>query len=1322
MAIEPSPHVERLQEPNEIDPTPDPTNPSMLSILSPAPTDGAVDSIETLSLTNTKKPVSTETTPIPVSPETTLASDPTEAITAPATSAAGAHQEPTTTPEHDDETDDDDQSIVGPTNTHKSPEPALALQWNLCGLSSRSAELEILRNLYRPVVIALQEVQTRQARQKLVVSQYDWEFAYPPGEVSKNGAALGVQKDIPHSFLQLDTTLQVVAAKVEWPIRATFVSLYICKNDGKRTLQRELEKLREQIPAPIILLGDFNAHSDLWGSEQLDERGKAIEEFISDNDLIILNTGAHTRIDLHDGKTSAIDLSIASESLARRLTWEVVSDTHGSDHFPIVVRDIDQLTKPEQKKQRWRYDGADWKKYSEEISPPHTVSVEAFETAVITAAEASIQKTSTKVSHRRVHWWNDSVAKTIKARRKALRKLRKLDQDDPRRTEALKTFRALRWETRNATKAARAQSWSGFVTGISSIHNKKEVWRRINTFRSGGKTTVRRLETPTGFTDDPVEMANTLADQFYRVSADASLHPEHLEKRKNTNIVVNHSKYDDEFYNADFSLAELRWAIARGKGSSDGVDRIGYPMLQHLPEAMEEYLLEVLNQIWRTGKIPDRWKEGVVIPIPKSNKDPTQPSNLRPITLVSCVGKTLERMVNRRLIQLLESKGIFGKRQHGFRSGHGVDTYLADLEEEVVTALNEGKHTELVLLDLAKAYDTAWRAPIVTNLAKWGIGGNMGRYMDDFLSDRTFRVAVGGALSTLRTLENGVPQGTVIAVTAFLIRMTEVEAFIPEGVELKLYADDILLKTTGRKAGEVRTRSQKGVQAVETWAVLYGFQLSASKSELLHVCRKNKHEDQPDIFTDEGPIETTKSARLLGVYVDSRLRLWKHVENTRKSVASSNRALGVLGGHLAAGARKTMLMAQRAIIQSKIFFGWGLVSGASDSRRGRLEAAYNAGIRSASGAFKSSPVAAIMAEAGVLPYKYAEALALVGKASQIQALAEQGVNRIGFTRAQERFGNLTDLELPDIERILRTTDRPWNATKPTVDWTMHGLVRAGDSAAKVAAAFGEVVDRYREDRMVYTDGSLKDGVVGSGIVNGDTKSTYRLPEQCSVFSAEAFAIWKCLESVPVEEGRIAIFSDSLSVLAAVEGGQSRHPWVQQIEKLMQSRDAVLVWIPGHTGIVGNDLADETAKEAYQHEPIDIPVPRQDVLRWAREKIEATWDREWHSFRDFHLRRIKPTTSAGRDRLDQEEQRALTRLRIGHTRLTHSEQFKTGAKTCTTCGVPQTVAHVLLDCRRHSATRSKHAIDPNLGVALANTPAEEEKMLAFLREAGIYKEI
>lgn len=227
-------------------------------------------------------------------------------------------------------------------------------------------------------------------------------------------------------------------------------------------------------------------------------RGKAIEEVIGERGLIVLNTGAATRIDWTEGTMSAIYLSLVSDSLARCMTWKVLEDCCGSDHFPIVIRDLDRSHRPQTKRPRWRYDKADWKKFTEALDTPEVVCAEALEEMLVSAAESSIPRTSTKVSSRAVHWWKDSVAEVIKARRKALRKLKRLKKTDPTKKAAADTFRKTRNEARHATKAAKAESWTAFVTSPSPELDSREVWRRINTFRNGAQTAVSRLVVPNG--------------------------------------------------------------------------------------------------------------------------------------------------------------------------------------------------------------------------------------------------------------------------------------------------------------------------------------------------------------------------------------------------------------------------------------------------------------------------------------------------------------------------------------------------------------------------------------------------------------------------------------------------------------------------------------------------------------------------------------------------------------------------------------------------------------------------------------------------------
>ena len=86
-----------------------------------------------------------------------------------------------------------------------------------------------------------------------------------------------------------------------------------------------------------MLLGDFNGHNVLWGSNDNDRRGDLIEDFITKNDICLMNDKSNTFLDSGKGSLSALDLSLCHPSLYLDFDWSVCEDQHGSDHFPIVI-------------------------------------------------------------------------------------------------------------------------------------------------------------------------------------------------------------------------------------------------------------------------------------------------------------------------------------------------------------------------------------------------------------------------------------------------------------------------------------------------------------------------------------------------------------------------------------------------------------------------------------------------------------------------------------------------------------------------------------------------------------------------------------------------------------------------------------------------------------------------------------------------------------------------------------------------------------------------------------------------------------------------
>ena len=147
--------------------------------------------------------------------------------------------------------------------------------------------------------------------------------------------------------------------------------------------------------------------------------------------------------------------------------------------------------------------------------------------------------------------------------------------------------------------------------------------------------------------------------------------------KKGEKQTIKFSSDNAEVYNKPFSMEELRDALHRAHDTSAGPDEIHYQLLKHLPDASLLRLLNIFNKIWISGDFPSDWRKAIIIPIPKPGKDPT---NYRPIALTSCICKTMERMINRRLVWYLESNKLLTNVECSFRSRRSTVDHLVRFE------------------------------------------------------------------------------------------------------------------------------------------------------------------------------------------------------------------------------------------------------------------------------------------------------------------------------------------------------------------------------------------------------------------------------------------------------------------------------------------------------------------------------------------------------------------------------------------------------------------------------------------------------------------
>ncbi|GFR76667.1 RNA-directed DNA polymerase from [Elysia marginata] len=162
-------------------------------------------------------------------------------------------------------------------------------------------------------------------------------------------------------------------------------------------------------------------------------------------------------------------------------------------------------------------------------------------------------------------------------------------------------------------------------------------------------------------------------------------------------------------------------------------------MIQHFGKKHEEKAASTLQYNLATGNIPQIWKEAIMIPIYKQRKDKKKPESYRPVSLLSCLGKTMERMVNTRMIWYLEKNNILVEEQAGFRRGRCTENQITLIAQDIEDSFQEKIHTVVVWIDMAKAFDRVWRDGLLFKLKDNGISGNMFKWTEQYLQNRKAR-------------------------------------------------------------------------------------------------------------------------------------------------------------------------------------------------------------------------------------------------------------------------------------------------------------------------------------------------------------------------------------------------------------------------------------------------------------------------------------------------------------------------------------------------------------------------------------------------------
>lgn len=1002
------------------------------------------------------------------------------------------------------------------------------------------------------------------------------------------------------------------------------VSFYnSCTNN---TTSQEWLRFFNSFHGATIFGGDTNCHHIAWGCGWTDAKGRSLLDAMDEANLLYLNTGEPTlKRSVNHVHVSAVDLTIVSADIGTLFDWKVMDDSLGSNHYPIKITAENMQIKSVLKKQirKWKIGSADWKIFQSEMNKlirensENEKTYENFTTYLNRACEKSIPRVShfnENVNFRRP-WWDESCRKLMEERRMKLAIYKT--------TLALEDF--LEYTKSDANfkkycKKSKRRAWQSFCNSLNRHVKIKEVWNSI-----------KRLKNRKTSPSFPIEEGQWSEDLFN------SLCPPYVSQDVPILPPVSQEEEQNEMSKI-FSIQELNRSIKSNTNTAPGMDNIHYPMIHNLPNVARQYLLDVLNNIWITGKIPEEWRNITVVPFLKPGKSPENYKSFRPISLASCMLKTFERMVKHRLDWWFENNNILSMSQFGFRKCRSVTDAQASLVLEIERGFSEDKSTLAVFYDVEGAYSAVQIPILINKLICINTPPRLIRIIYSIISHRYLYLRINNNLTGPRTTWLGLGQGFILSCPLYTLYTSDLRISIPPEILITEFVDDICISYTGKLPETCVTEIKNGMLAVEKFMTDNGLKISYQKSESVLFSRKRRLNVPESLSVNEFEIPINKTVRFLGLILERKLNWTNHIEHAvSKSAKYINMMKSVCNKHWGMDP-KIALTFYRATIRSTLDFGSIFYVNSAKSKLQRVHTTQSKAIRVAMGYLNSTPIDVMLQES--------REMSIVNRAQLLVdrfVLKTLATQRVPHSTLNElTISHLTSKKLkkrsspPLVESYsnvskyntkIFSSDKPptylfeYQTTFACVERGNVSLYESAPDHAKQNYFQHEIKEKWPQGHMIFTDGSKLEKSVGSAFYDPQSKNGkgFRLQDFATIFTAEAFAILQALKyAKTLHKNEILIISDSRSSLDglsnATHNGKLSHLILEILEELMnlqkQNISVKFIWVRGHAGISGNEMADHLAKEAARSSESPLPylIPVQD----ARASIDLEHQLKWRT--------------------------------------------------------------------------------------------------------------
>ncbi|KAI1839459.1 hypothetical protein JX266_014330, partial [Neoarthrinium moseri] len=714
----------------------------------------------------------------------------------------------------------------------------------------------------RADVILMQEpwVGTPPKRRMMIKTHPNYNVFSPvdswDSDVTRPRSLIYVRKHLHAQQLRPYKTRDVTWAKVRG---ITFVSVY---RSGSEPVG--VDNILEAWTPPLacVVAGDFNAGDNSWDASNPDYHGgAALANTMAEHGLDLIS---EPDVPTHDGG-NVLDLAFSDVAMAEAAVADTLHSTSDHETLRIVVpvfKELEKLSRPD----RWVVRDEDLpdlvamveSRLHELPELGHTgLQLDGYARVLCDMIQSSVKIKGKKTGRfRPTAWWNDECRTAVEEHRKAVKGM--ISQEEKV---------AARREFRRVVRQAKREYWQALIDGADS---PKEMFRIVAWHKLSS-----------GLSAPPITANGTTYES--QLDKAKALRKATLERNNASNDINDPWSVDIQprtsiHFDLEISLEEVEACTVGSRSTSPGVDGLTVKVLKACWPVIGERVRDLFQTCIANGHHPAPFKVAEVVMIPKpGKKNYSDPGTYRPISLLSCLGKGLERLLARRMAWTVVERGILASQHFGALPKRSATDLVAALIHDIEQALDQGLVATLVTADVKGAFDAALVGRLVLRMRKQGWPDLLIRWVQSFMTGRSARVRFEDILTETEPLSCGLPQGSPASPILYMLYTEPICRQMGTRRRRFGYADDIAMLSIGRTLQETAQRGTEKLRKLIRWGRENAVEFDPGKTEIMHFSRK-KNSDNPTVM--HGAVEKTAKdvMRWLGIFLDRKLSFRGHVK------------------------------------------------------------------------------------------------------------------------------------------------------------------------------------------------------------------------------------------------------------------------------------------------------------------------------------------------------------------------------------------------------------------------------------------------------------